>query len=90
MTTHQQCFAWLRAVVARRPLLSTPAFGKALALAAALTVAGLVGWVSPLAAYTVYVSNEKDNTVSIIDSSELEVIKTIKVGQRPRGATGCA
>ena len=36
-------------------------------------------------AYTVYVTNEKDNTVSIIDSTKLEVIKTVKVGQRPRG-----
>ena len=32
----------------------------------------LVAGVSPLAAYTVYVTNEKDNTVSIIDSSKLE------------------
>src|SRR5689334_19826343 len=40
-----------------------------------------------LAAFTVYVSNEKDNTVSIIDSNKLEVVKTIKVGQRPRGVT---
>ena len=36
-------------------------------------------------AYTVYVTNEKDNTVTIIDSDKLEVIKTVKVGQRPRG-----
>ena len=32
-----------------------------------------------------YVTNEKDNTVSVIDSEKLEVIKTVKVGQRPRG-----
>src|SRR5262245_65334390 len=38
-------------------------------------------------AYTVYVSNEKDGTVSIIDSAKLEVVKTVKVGQRPRGIT---
>ena len=36
-------------------------------------------------AYTVFVTNEKDNTVSIIDSAKLEVVKTVKVGQRPRG-----
>ena len=36
-------------------------------------------------AYNVYVTNEKDNTVSIIDSTKLEVIKTVNVGQRPRG-----
>ena len=38
-------------------------------------------------AYTVYVSNEKDGTVSIIDSTKLEVVRTVKVGQRPRGIT---
>ena len=32
-----------------------------------------------------FVTNEKDNTVSIIDSAKLEVVKTVKVGQRPRG-----
>lgn len=36
-------------------------------------------------AYNVYVSNEKDNTISVIDSAALEVTDTIKVGQRPRG-----
>ena len=41
----------------------------------------------PATAYTVFVSNEKDNTVSIIDSEKLEVVRTVKVGQRPRGIT---
>ena len=35
----------------------------------------------------VYVSNEKDNTVTVVDSATMEVVKTIKVGQRPRGIT---
>lgn len=34
-----------------------------------------------------YVSNEKDNTLSVIDIDTLEVIKTIEVGLRPRGIT---
>jgi len=34
---------------------------------------------------TAFVTNEKDNTVSVIDTEKLEVIKTFKVGQRPRG-----
>src|SRR5688572_11843323 len=38
-------------------------------------------------AYTVFVTNEKDNTVSIIDSAAQKVVKTVKVGQRPRGVT---
>jgi YVTN family beta-propeller protein len=36
-------------------------------------------------AYTVYVSNEKDNSLTVIDSTTLEVQHTIPVGQRPRG-----
>ncbi len=39
----------------------------------------------PAGAYEAYVSNEKSNTVSVIDTDKLEVVKTIKVGQRPRG-----
>ena len=36
-------------------------------------------------AFTAYVSNEKSNTVSKIDTDSWKVTKTIKVGQRPRG-----
>lgn len=36
-------------------------------------------------AFTAYVSNEKDNTVSVIDTDKMEVIATWDVGQRPRG-----
>jgi len=36
-------------------------------------------------AETIYVTNEKSNTVSVIDGQSLEVTKTIDVGQRPRG-----
>ena len=34
-------------------------------------------------AYMVYVTNEKDNSVTVIDSEKQEVVKTFKVGQRP-------
>ena len=34
-----------------------------------------------------YVSNEKDNSLSLIDLQSLEVVDTIDVGQRPRGIT---
>jgi PQQ-dependent catabolism-associated beta-propeller protein len=45
--------------------------------------------VAPMAvqAELAYVSNEKDNTLSVIDIAKLEVIDTIDVGQRPRGIT---
>ena len=36
-------------------------------------------------AFRAYVSNEKGNTVSVIDTDKMEVIATVKTGQRPRG-----
>src|SRR4051794_15559276 len=36
-------------------------------------------------AYFAYVSNEKSNTVTVIDTEKFEAVRTIKVGQRPRG-----
>lgn len=52
----------------------------------ALVTAAIASFgVTPADAYTAYVTNEKDNTVSVIDTDKLEVIKTAKVGQRPRG-----
>jgi PQQ-dependent catabolism-associated beta-propeller protein len=36
-------------------------------------------------AFMAYVSNEKSNTISVIDIDKFAVVKTIKVGQRPRG-----
>ncbi|MFT3730597.1 MAG: YVTN family beta-propeller repeat protein [Hyphomicrobium sp.] len=41
--------------------------------------------VTPAHAYTAYVTNEKDNSLSVIDTDKLELIKTVKIGQRPRG-----
>ena len=34
-----------------------------------------------------YITNEKDNTLSVIDINKREVIKTVDIGQRPRGIT---
>src|SRR5258707_12280095 len=51
-------------------------------------LSGLAAWlaaITPAAAYIAYVSNEKANTVSVIDTDSWTVTKTIKVGQRPRG-----
>ena len=36
-------------------------------------------------AYTAYVTNERDNTVSVIDLDQIRTIATVPVGQRPRG-----
>ncbi len=56
--------------------------GRAALLAAMLSVVAGAG---PAAAYTVYVSNEKGNSITVLDSKTLEVLETIPVGQRPRG-----
>jgi YVTN family beta-propeller protein len=38
----------------------------------------------PADAYLAFVSNGKGNTVSVIDTGKMELVNTIKVGQRPR------
>ena len=59
-------------------------FKNAAALAA-LSLSSLALGAGPAAAYKIFVSNEKENTVSVIDSEKLEVVHTIKTGNRPRG-----
>ena len=41
--------------------------------------------VEPARADEIFITNEKDNSVSVIDSKSLEVVRTLRVGQRPRG-----
>src|ERR1700693_948523 len=51
-------------------------------------VTGIGVWLAgtlPAGAFIAYVSNEKSNTVSVIDTDKWAVVQTIKVGQRPRG-----
>ena len=51
-----------------------------------LLIAGLAAILPAHAdADTAYVSNWKSNTISVIDTDKLQVVKTIEVGQRPRG-----
>ena len=50
----------------------------------AITLA-MLSLASPASAFIAYVSNEKSNTVSVIDTDSWRVTDTIKVGQRPRG-----
>src|SRR3954447_20314081 len=54
---------------------------RCLAFGIALWFAGTL----PARAFIAYVSNEKSNTVSVIDTDKWGVVATIKVGQRPRG-----
>jgi PQQ-dependent catabolism-associated beta-propeller protein len=62
--------------------LRTPAKARCL-LSLCLLLGILVA--QPALAYSIYVSSEKDNTISVIDGDSLEVIDTIEVGERPRG-----
>ena len=48
----------------------------------------MAGWLlvySEVQAYTVYVSSEKDNTITLVDGETYEVLQTVSVGERPRG-----
>jgi YVTN family beta-propeller protein len=40
---------------------------------------------SQLHAETVFVTLEKDNAIAVLDPVEAKLIKTVNVGQRPRG-----
>lgn len=48
-------------------------------------LAALIGLSTPALAGLAYVSNEKDNTLSVIDTDTMEVVDTIDVGARPWG-----
>ena len=50
-----------------------------------LAIAALVTTLDRAEAYKVYISNEKDNTVSVIDTGVKRVVNTIGVGDQPAG-----
>ncbi|SEG63165.1 PQQ-dependent catabolism-associated beta-propeller protein [Thalassococcus halodurans] len=54
---------------------------KLIAFAAATLLA------APALADEIWVTNEKDDTISVIDIDTLEVVRTIPTGERPRGIT---
>lgn len=39
----------------------------------------------PAQAATAYVTNERDNTMSVVDLGQMKTVQTVAVGQRPRG-----
>ncbi len=51
------------------------------------TLAAGLALASPGAAEEIWVTNEKDDTISVIDVATLEVTRTIETGERPRGIT---
>jgi len=50
-----------------------------------LSLFGLLVSFNPALAFLAYVSNEKGNTISVVDTDKMETVATIKTGQRPRG-----
>ncbi|MEM7192123.1 MAG: cytochrome D1 domain-containing protein, partial [Pseudomonadota bacterium] len=53
---------------------------------ATLCAAAFVLAAGPAAhAETIFVSNEKDNTITVIDGDSMETVKTIETSRRPRG-----
>jgi PQQ-dependent catabolism-associated beta-propeller protein len=52
----------------------------------AVTALGLI-LSGPVFAAEIWVTNEKDDTISVIDVETLEVVRTIPTGERPRGIT---
>ncbi len=68
--------------------LSRPAQGACRrALLSAALLGELFAMSSGANAETAYITNEKGNSISVIDLDKLEVVKTVPVGQRPRGIT---
>jgi PQQ-dependent catabolism-associated beta-propeller protein len=55
---------------------------RAVIISIAISLASL-----PAVADEIWVTNEKDDTISVIDVTSLEVIRTIATGERPRGIT---
>lgn len=50
-------------------------------------LATLLMTTAPALADEIWITNEKDNTISVIDIDTLEVARTIETGERPRGIT---
>src|ERR1700738_5399682 len=50
-----------------------------------LSLSGCLLALDPADAFLAYVSNEKGNSISVIDTDKMETVATIKTGQRPRG-----
>src|SRR5271170_4988655 len=50
-----------------------------------LWVALLLLKADPASAFLAFVSNEKGNSISVVDTDKMETVATIPTGQRPRG-----
>src|SRR4030065_1042666 len=52
---------------------------------AAVSAAALLAFATPSFASMIFVANEKDNTITVLNADTLETVKTIKASRRPRG-----
>ena len=52
-----------------------------------VTTAAAIALAAPAFGAEMWISNEKDDTLSVIDIETLEVVRTIPTGERPRGIT---
>ena len=59
-------------------------FSKKKALLPSFFVSALL-WMHPAFAFRIFVSNEKDNTITVLDGATLTIQQTVAVGARPRG-----
>jgi YVTN family beta-propeller protein len=50
-----------------------------------VSLVGLVALNAPVFAETVFVSLEKDNAIALVDPVDGKLLKTVPIGQRPRG-----
>ena len=83
MSFRRDCFPSL-AMTAGGPSLRGPQRRSNLVpIAAAVFIALLSA--APAQAYRLLVSNEKDNTITVVAGDTLEIVRTVSVGARPRG-----
>jgi len=61
--------------------------GFAAQMLRALGVTSLLTVPSPALSEQAWISNEKDNTLSLLDTDSMSVVETVEVGMRPRGIT---
>jgi PQQ-dependent catabolism-associated beta-propeller protein len=70
-----RCFFLRRTVM---PAIARTAFGS-------VCLALLLFGTNPATAFRAFVSNEKGNSISVVDTDKMETVATIPTGQRPRG-----
>jgi YVTN family beta-propeller protein len=69
-------------MIARLFIWGSPMHGKVVSIALLLP---MLTAANQSVAGMLFISNERDNTVTVIDAATLKVTKTIPVGRRPRG-----